>query len=643
MPGGLLNLISIGNQNIILNGNPSKTFFKTTYSKYTNFGLQKFRLDFNGQRSLRLTEESVFTFKVSRYADLLMDTYLVFTLPHIWSPVLPIYNDANEFVKFAPYEFKWIENIGSQLIKNVRFIIGGQVIQEFTGQYLYNLVQRDFDKNKTEIYNKMTGHTPELNNPAYANNNINSYPNAKYTNTNLYNTLGAEPSIRSKQLYIPLNIWFSLASKMALPLISLQYAEMFIEITVRPISELFVVKDVTNLNNLGNYIKPDFSKTEYQFFKFLQTPPDINLLTENYPNTRNNWFADIHLLSTYCFLSDEEARIFAKKPQKYLVKQVYQNTHNNIIGSRKIDIKSIGLVSNWMWYLQRSDIINRNEWSNYSNWEYNNIPSNVKHIHDYIDISNNDAYNIAIDLTTEKYYNNLHNISVNNDVLIISKTNNTTNLLPVNIILEGDKIKLNTNEYIIREILSSTTETQVYLLNSDSGLNTTQNVGSYNSFDLFKSYYRTQNFYVSGYYSPQNQKKILLDWALQLNGKYRENQFPSEVFEYVEKYSRNNGGVSDGLYCYNFNLVNKPTDFQPSGAINMVKFKNIEFEINTVIPELDENAPFLNICDPDTNQVIGTNKDTWKMYKYSFDLIIIEERYNILEFANGNAGLVFTR
>ena len=48
MPGGLLNLIAVGNQNVILNGNPTKTFFKSTYSKYTNFGLQKFRIDFIG-------------------------------------------------------------------------------------------------------------------------------------------------------------------------------------------------------------------------------------------------------------------------------------------------------------------------------------------------------------------------------------------------------------------------------------------------------------------------------------------------------------------------------------------------------------------------------------------------------------------
>ena len=75
----------------------------------------------------------------------------------------------------------------------------------------------------------------------------------------------------------------------------------------------------------------------------------------------------------------------------------------------------------------------------------------------------------------------------------------------------------------------------------------------------------------------------------------------------------------------------------------MIKFKNVEFEINTIIPELDPNAEFLTICDPETNQVIGTNKDIWKLYKYYFDLNIIEERYNILEFSNGVAGLVFTR
>ena len=83
MAGGLLNLVAYGNQNIILNSNPKKTFLKSTYAKYTNFGLQKFRIDFDGQRNLRMSEDSKFTFYIPRYAELLMDTYLVITLPNI--------------------------------------------------------------------------------------------------------------------------------------------------------------------------------------------------------------------------------------------------------------------------------------------------------------------------------------------------------------------------------------------------------------------------------------------------------------------------------------------------------------------------------------------------------------------------------
>ena len=122
MAGGLLNIISVGNANVILTGDPSKTFFKTTYSKYTNFGLQRFRIDYEGSRDLRLTAPSQFTFKMKRYADLLMDTYLVLSLPDIWSP---IYNPtADNLYTWAPYEFRWIRNIGFQIIQSIEINCG---------------------------------------------------------------------------------------------------------------------------------------------------------------------------------------------------------------------------------------------------------------------------------------------------------------------------------------------------------------------------------------------------------------------------------------------------------------------------------------------------------------------------------------
>ena len=154
-----MNLVAYGNQNVILNGNPSKTYFKFTYSKYTNFGLQKFRLDVQGQRILNMTQESYFTFKVPRYGDLLMDLYLVVNLPNIWSPILTPeqvtprvtrngIDPDPEFSQWRPYEFKWIDNLGSQLIKEVTFMVGGQMIQKFSGDYMFNLVERDFRGDK---------------------------------------------------------------------------------------------------------------------------------------------------------------------------------------------------------------------------------------------------------------------------------------------------------------------------------------------------------------------------------------------------------------------------------------------------------------------------------------------------------------
>ena len=81
MPGGLLNLVAVGVQSVIVHGNPDKTFFTSTFKTHTNFGLQKFRLDYEGQKVIHTTEETKYSFKVKRYADLLMETYLSINLP----------------------------------------------------------------------------------------------------------------------------------------------------------------------------------------------------------------------------------------------------------------------------------------------------------------------------------------------------------------------------------------------------------------------------------------------------------------------------------------------------------------------------------------------------------------------------------
>ena len=697
MPGGLLNLISEGNINSILTGNPKKTFFSTTYSKYTNFGMQKIRLDYEGLRTLRMTEDSVFSFNVPRHADLLMDTYFVVTLPNIWSPIReffpPLQTDLSDVIakdkinpitrNFWPFEFKWIENLGSQMIRTVRYSIGGTVIQEFTGQYLYSMVQRDFPKAKRELFDEMTGHTKELNDPANyggrTNNNHNPIFNKDWMNTSQTLGLGPEPSIRGRKIYVPLNIWSTLNSKLAFPLISLQYETLNIEVICRPIQELFVVRyqpskeiaqnfadleirmftntDTSNninedvlknlidqTQNIGNYVQPNQVNQYYHMFRFLNPPfspkpePDqpvtvyykdgttvksssvlvsdnreyngtITLENGNdYINKDTDWNSDIHLLANYVFLGEEERQRFSREEQCYLIKEVHETTFFNKTGNNLINLNSQGLVASWMWFFQRSDVNMRNEWSNYSNWDYRNMP--------YKGITNIIA-SYKENYIPRRFYDQANNfIDASNPASWDVTTLNNFALY-----------WLKSNDSSILDLSNAISRVQGYqvLRNLEA------------DYSLLPIPYL-----ISGPVHVENQYEIMSNWGLLLNGKYRETNMDSGIVNYVEKYTRTAGNAKPGLYCYNFSLDTDPFVYQPSGAINLSKFNLIQFETSTIFPPQQENVQFTNIKDACGN-VIGINKPTWRLFKYNFNLHVMEERYNILKFSSGMGSLVFSR
>ena len=496
-------------------------------------------------------------FKVKRYADLLMDCYISVAVPSIWSPILPPQTIQNAdgsttYTDWQPYEFKWIDNLGAQMISNIRITCGNQTLQEFSGQYLLSVVQRDFTGSKKNLFNQMIGNVPELNDPANALGRGGKYPNAFYTNS----PAGAEPSINGRILYIPMGAWFNLKTQMAFPLVSLQYNELHVHVTFRPINQLFRIRDVFDVANTFPYVAPNFNQFYMQMYRFLQTPPDVELGIASYLDTRSIWNSDINMNCTYCFLSNDESRLFAKNEQKYLFKQPRERVFYNVTGQNKVDLDSLGLVSGWMFYFQRSDANLRNEWSNYTNWPYNYMP-----------------YGEEDALTTGTYPN---------------PTPPPATLGP----------GMNPD-------------------GSPSGL------------------------MITGVYNPANIKDILVGLGILLDGQYRENILPAGVYNYIEKYTRTAGNAPEGLFCYNFCLNTSPYDLQPSGAMNMNRFTNIQFEFSTITPPLDPLAQVLTICDPDTGEIVGINKPTWRIYSYNYNLYVMEERINMVTFVGGNCGLQY--
>jgi hypothetical protein len=448
------------------------------------------------------------------------------------------------------------------MIQEITITCGSLTLQKYSGEYLSAVVERDFNSEKKRLFNSMSGNIAELNNPAFAFGRENVYPNAFYTT----NQAGAEPSIRGRDVYVPINTWFTLDSRCAFPLIALQYNELVITVTIRPIQQLFCVRDVLDAENNFPYIQPDFTQPQFQMYRFLQTPPSTLLKTTDYGNQTSTWKSDVHLLSTYCFLSKEERELFASQEQIYLVKDVYQYSFNDINGSKKVQLfNSNGMVSSWMWFLRRNDAYMRNEWNNYTNWPYSNLPNNIIIAPDTSDFQSSDG----------NYYGPAKNPSIKHNVT------------------------------------------------SNTGL------------------------HITGDYSSDNNKQILQTLGIVLNGDYRENLLTREIYDYVEKYTRTQGFAKEGLYCYNFCLNTSPFEYQPSGAINMSKFKTIELELTTYTPtllasDINTNIEAGFICDVNGN-IVGVRNLNWKLFDYVYDMVLFEERYNVLSFIGGNCGMLYAR
>ena len=543
MTGGLMNLTAAGNENIVIHGNPKKTFFKATFKKHTNFGLQRFRIDFEGNRVLNYTTPTVLDFKIPRYAEMLYDTYVCVTLPHIYSPLQ--YKGDNQLGRnLIPYEFRWIDELGSNMIQEVEIYTGGTTLAKYSGEYLSCVKERDFNGSKKDLWNRMTGNIPEVNDPANANGNINVYPNAMYIDES-----GVEPSIRSRKIYIPLDAFFCESSKMALPLVALQYQEVSIRLTFRPTFQLYTLNNIGDIQDdtcISYRIAPNPNDLDNQLWRFLQAPQDVAASEELYNQSRNDWNSDVHLIGTYIFLGQEERRMMAQNSHTILLKQVKEYDFLGQAGSKTIEMESRDLLSGYMFRFRRSDAFTRNEWSNYTNWAYRNVQ----------------PQELSEDLP----------------------------------LLEGNEIP-NPNSFHI-----------------------TGSIGTY----------------------AHNQKNILSEIGILMGGVYREKMLDSGVFNYIEKYMRSTGGAKDGLYVYQFGLNSNKREYQPSGAMNVNRFAEVNLEYNTIEPPFNPMGALVEyICDASSNP-IGFRKNTGSLNSYNFDMRVFEERYNVLVIKSGRAGLMMS-
>ena len=97
------------------------------------------------------------------------------------------------------------------------------------------------------------------------------------------------------------------------------------------------------------------------------------------------------------------------------------------------------------------------------------------------------------------------------------------------------------------------------------------------------------------------------------------------------------------LFRSSFETDGKRSSYQPSGGMNVNRFSKISFEFNTIEPPIDPVGSITEyICDL-SNNPIGFRKNISKLNTYNYDLVVFEERFNVIMIQSGRIGLLHAR
>ncbi len=296
-------MVAYGAQDAYISGNPQITFWKGLYKRHTNFAMEPFRINFNGEPAWGTRQTAI----INRYADLLFSTYIQLELPTNDNSGVPnqaaLWNHGS-----LNGGDSFLTPLGFNFIDRVELDIGGQIIDRLYSEYMFLWSALTYDFLKLLKLNTM------LTNEKYTKSSLSFDANPGCDGTNGRQSL---PNV----LYIPLMFFFTKNPGTALPLIALQYHEVKINVYWKTPQEI-----------TGNY-----NATGSQ-------PGAVG----NLPQA-----SSASLYIDYIYLDTDERRRFAQQSHEYLIEQVQFNEDVGIASSSKrIDLTFNHPVKELLWVVQ---------------------------------------------------------------------------------------------------------------------------------------------------------------------------------------------------------------------------------------------------------------------------------------------------
>jgi hypothetical protein len=262
MGGGLMQLVAYGAQDVYLTGNPQITFFKIVYRRHTNFSMEAIEQNFNGTIDFGKRVSAT----ISRNGDLITNIYLKISLPAAGS------------------NNKYTSDVGFSIIKNVELDIGGQLIDKQYGEWMHIWKELTVSDSKLGVLNTMID----------------------------FQTLNTACT-----LHVPLFFYFCRNPGLALPLISLQYHEVKINMEFNTSAKIVYVGG---------------------------SAPNLEITSAS-------------LWVDYIYLDTDERRRFAQINHEYLIEQIQYNGEDTITGSTpKVRLNFNHPVKEFFWIIQRNAV-----------------------------------------------------------------------------------------------------------------------------------------------------------------------------------------------------------------------------------------------------------------------------------------------
>lgn len=245
---------------------------------------------------------------IDKKGDLLYNLYIVVKLPKLSINNLILPNNLNENDPNEIYRVKYVDYIGDILIEKVSLYINDKLIDEINSDYLQvytDLYISDWNRKA------MLGLDEILNKP----------------------NLKIEPDI----IYVPLQFWFCKEIYNPLPVIALQYSDIYIEIKLRNFNDCVSVLEIHN-NIL--YHSP---------IKHNQVPIESLCLQAN-----------------FYYLNLEERNKLALKEYEILITQT-QYKSINFKNQTHLDINFNHVIKDLIFFIQSDTNKKNNEYFNFSN------------------------------------------------------------------------------------------------------------------------------------------------------------------------------------------------------------------------------------------------------------------------------------